>query len=288
MNLEGVIMIKTNEKHSSDDDVQKILQELDDEVKEQKKQQQKSSLDIWKMPKIDIHCHIGKDVDGKTQTISEILENMNVFNVKYSVIFPLNSEPKDGFKKENEQIASIMKQDPSLIGFARLDPNHPDVLKEMKHAKKIGLKGFKLHPKAQRFHLDKIYDIYEKGTKLRLPFIIHSAHKQGLYQKQLNNVVPSFPTLTMILAHAGLGDQKPVIDLVQQYDNAYVDISANHKHDMQLVLLSAGAEKILFGSDAPYQSIEITLERLHLDWSSDRAIEQVMYKNAEKILGLNI
>jgi len=265
--------------------VQKILQELDDEIKEQKKQQQDIYIDIWKMPKIDIHCHLGKDVDGKTQTISEIVKNMAEYNVKYSVIFPLNSEPRDGFRSENEIIASIVKQTPSLIGFARLNPNHPEVLGEMNRAKKLGLKGFKLHPKAQQFHLDQISEIYEKGTELQLPFIIHSAHKQGVYQKELQDVVPSFPKLTMILAHAGLGDQKPVVDLVQNYENAYVDISANHKHDMQLVLLSAGPEKVLFGSDAPYQSIKITLERLQIDWSSNNAIEQVMYKNAEKYLG---
>lgn len=277
--------VKNNEP---EDDVQKILRELDEEVKEQKNKQSDITLDIWTMPKIDIHCHLGNDIDGKSQTASEILDNMKEFNVKYSVIFPLDTQPKDGFKSENKKIATVAKEHSSLIGFARLDPNHPNVLEEMEQAKRNGLKGFKLHPKAQRFHLNQISEIYEKGTELQLPFIIHSAHKQGVYQKELQDVVPSYPHLSMILAHAGLGDQKPVVDLIQNYENAYADISANHKHDMQLVLLSAGPKKVLFGSDAPYQSIEITLERLQIDWSSDTSIKQVMYQNAEKILGLQL
>ena len=173
-------MSQTKKKNQPEDDVQKILQELDDEVKQQKNQQKNINLDIWKMPKIDIHCHIGKDIDGKSQTISEILDNMAEYNVKYSVIFPLDSQPKDGFKHENETTAAYMKKQSSLIGFARIDPNHPDVINEMVRAKKIGLKGFKLHPKAQKFHLDRISRVYEKGTKLQLPFIIHSAHKEEI------------------------------------------------------------------------------------------------------------
>lgn len=281
-------MHNESQQSTPEENIQKILQELDEEVQQQKMHKQNITYDLWQMPKIDIHCHLGNDVDGKTQTISEIKENMLTFNVQYSVVFALNSEPKDGFRNENEVIASVMKQNPSLIGFARLNPNHPNVLDEMDHAKKVGLKGFKLHPKAQQFHLDQIAQVYEKGTKLQLPFIIHSAHKQGVYQEELKDVVPSYPKLTMILAHAGLGDQKPVVDLVQNYDHTYVDISANHKHDIQLVLLSAGPEKVLFGSDAPYQSIKTTLKRLEIDWSSDLAIEQVMFKNAEKILGLKL
>lgn len=240
------------------------------------------------MPKIDIHCHLGRDVDGKYQSVSEILEHMAEFNVKYSVIFPLDTQPNDGFKTDNKKIADASKKKPSLIGFARLDPHHPNVLDEMDRAKEHGLKGFKLHPKAQKFHLDQIPRIYEKGTDLQLPFMIHSAHKQGIYQKELQNIVPSFPDLTMILAHAGLGDQKPIVDLVQNHENAFVDISANHKHDIQLVLLSAGPDKVLFGSDAPYQSVKQTIERMQIDWSDDTSIEKVMYGNAARILGLKL
>ena len=119
-----------------------------------------------------------------------------------------------------------------------------------------------------------------------MPFLIHSAHKQGMYQRELKDIIPSYPKLDMILAHAGMGDQKTVVDTVRDADNAFVDISANHKHDIQLIVLSLGAEKVLFGSDAPYQSIQQTLQRLQIDWVDNRSIEHVMYKNAEKILGL--
>jgi predicted TIM-barrel fold metal-dependent hydrolase len=244
-------------------------------------------MNLITTPKIDFHCHIGIDVDGKKQSARTILRHMRKYNITNTVIFPFDTQPSDGFKKENMMVLKTIKKHPQLIGFARLDPKHPDVFNEMKKAKQSGLKGIKLHPRSQQFNLNEISSVFEHGEKIGLPFLIHSAHKEGVYQKQLAEVVPSYPNLIIILAHAGLGDPQTVVRLAQEFDNVYLEISINHRHDIQLIISTAGADKVIFGSDAPYQDIGIMIERMQIDWPDEEGLRKVMFKNAEKILGLS-
>ena len=249
-------------------------------------EQKQLHLDVWSTIKIDVHCHVGEDIDGKKQDARTILVNMQKYNIRKTVIFPFNTVQKDGFRKDNMMILDLTRKHESLIGFARIDPRHPGVLEEMEWAKKMGLKGFKLHSKAQKFNYNEIPNVFEKGTEIGLPFILHSAHKEGLYQKQLAEIIPSYPDLVMILGHAGIGDQRTVVRLAQEYKNVYLDTSINFKHNIELIVLSAGADKVLFGSDAPYGPVKKTLMEMEIDWPRDRSVVKVMYDNAARILGV--
>jgi len=245
------------------------------------------TVDIWNVPKIDVHVHIGKDKDDEDKNHpSKLYKDMKEYNIRKAVIFPFNTGPKDGFKDANNTIHRLVKKYDPLIGFSRIDPNHPAWEKEMERAIDLDMKGLKLHPYAQYFECDEIDFIYEKATELNLPILIHSAHKEGKYIDQLKDILPSFTNIPIILAHAGITEQSDAIKMANEQDNIYMDLSINKKHRVEVLSLMVEDDKMMFGSDTPYGGVKKTLHRMDVEWRSEETIKKVFYKNAKKVLNI--
>jgi len=243
--------------------------------------------DIWKIPKIDVHVHVGIDADDEDRySPIQLAKEMKEYNIKKAVIFPFNTEPDDGFKKDNHMIHRLSKKWEPFIGFSRIDPNHSDWEEEMERAIDLKMKGFKLHPYAQEFECDEIDFIYEKAVELDMPIIIHSAHKEGKYVDQLKHVLPSYTEIPIILAHAGITEQSDAIRMANEQDNIYMDLSINKKHRVKVLSPMVDENKMMFGSDSPYGGVKKTLERMDIDWKSKEVVRKIFYKNAEEVLGL--
>ena len=39
---------------------------------------------------IDLHNHLGEDIDGEKQNLTELINNMDYSGINYSVVFPFN------------------------------------------------------------------------------------------------------------------------------------------------------------------------------------------------------
>lgn len=265
-------------------EVEKILKEIDEEIKT--KEKSTPTLNVWDIPKIDVHVHMGLEPEGDKFTPSQLSKNMKKYNIRKAVIFPFNTKPKDGFKKANDMIYRLQKKYDPLIGFSRIDPTHPDWEREMERAIKLDMKGFKFHPFAQKFECDEIGPCYEKAVELNLPVLIHSAHKKGKYIDQLKEIIPSYPELVLILAHAGLTEQSDAIRMCNELKNVYMEMSINKKHRVEVLNLMVDDDKMMFGSDSPYGGMKKTIERMDIDWRADQRMKKVFYENAKRVLGI--
>ncbi len=246
-------------------------------------------IDIWDIPKIDVHVHIGIDVDDEDKfTVRELSREMEKYNIKKAIIFPFNTDPDDGFRKDNNMIKRLSERYDPLVGFSRIDPNHKDWEEEMDRAVELGMKGFKFHPYAQGFECDEIDFAYEKATELGLPILIHSAHKEGKYIDQLKEVLPSYPDIPFILAHAGITEQSDAMKMANELGNVYMDLSINKKHRVEVLNLMVEEDKMMFGSDSPYGGIEKTLERMDIDWKSEEQVKKIFYENAVEVFDLDV
>ncbi len=242
-------------------------------------------INIWDVPKIDVHVHIGMDAEDEDRYHpSKLYEDMKQYNIKKAVIFPFNTDPDDGFRKDNDMIHRLSDRHGPLVGFSRIDPNHPDWEEEMERAVDLGMKGFKLHPHAQDFECDEIDFVYEKAVELDLPILIHSAHKEGKYVQQLKEVLPSYTEIPIILAHAGITEQSDAIKMANEQENIYLELSINKKHRVEVLSPMVDEDKMMFGSDSPYGGIEKTMERMDIDWKSEEAVRKIFYENAEEVL----
>ena len=107
---------------------------------------------------------------------------------------------------------------------------------------------------------------------------------------QMEAMIAAHPSTIFVAAHPGERDQYMLhLERLKKYDNAYLDISGTGlfrygmlAHGVSVV----GSERILFGSDYPVCSPGMNLGGVMYEKLSERDVENILSKNAERLLGL--
>ena len=186
-----------------------------------------------------------------------------------------------------------------IIPFGTLYPTAEDVFEEAERIKKLGLYGIKLHPDDQRFMIDEpsLDGFYSFLEELGLPVIFHAGwdcSSPDLIHcppERAVKMIKRHPKMKMIFAHLGGNDLwQQVYDVLAGIDGEiYFDTSYTAKCPdglMTDIIRKHGAERILFGSDCPWESGAKMAEKLLRTGLTNGERELIMGKNAERLLGL--
>ena len=239
---------------------------------------------------IDCHVHIGRgermaDVFQIDCTVERAEYLMDKAGVEKSIIFPVGYED---YVAPNQEIAEIVRNNKKFIGFARVSNDMPNAAEHIQYAvKELGLVGLKVGDVPNREILDAV-------RELKIPVLAHSG--MGLAPIKYEGVAQSYPDITLILAHLGIGitwdmmfaSPLQAIYLAKTYKNVYLDTSAATwiQYVLEQAVREVGADKILFGSDGPwfYPAImKACIKDLELS-ESDEA--KIMGGNIASILNL--
>jgi uncharacterized protein len=238
---------------------------------------------------IDAHNHVGGPDrgDGKKQSADEIITEMNRLAIDKAVIFPFSElTPGISFSFANDMIAEAVHEYPDrLIGFARLDPNFGKVvIEELKRDIKMGLTGIKLHPSSQKFSLrnNHLIEIIKRASMLNIPIIFDSGKKESP-PEHFGELAKLFPDATIIMAHM-FGD---FLRVALHHQNIYLQTTDMPRKDIiQEAIKELGAERIIMGSDSPYISMEVELEKIKSLDISEKEKRLIMGDNMMRILEL--
>ncbi|MCL2433005.1 MAG: amidohydrolase family protein [Clostridia bacterium] len=189
-------------------------------------------------------------------------------------------------------IASCVRQHPDkLIGFSTLHPDSHDLGEQINNMLANNIKGVKMHPDFQRFHLDgkRAMAIWE-ALEGRLPVLLHVGDYRTEYSKpaRLLNVIKRFPKLKIIAAHfGGWSEWENAVKILAGQD-IYVDTSSTQfmcgPEKVRRFIDDYGPERVLFGSDWPMWSPVEELKKLEKVFRSDKEREMVLHGNIEKLL----
>lgn len=173
-------------------------------------------------------------------------------------------------------VASYVAQYPDrLIGFLSLDPTQPGWQQELEEGhESLHLKGIKLMPMYAGFSPDsrELDYLWEYATRNGLPVLLHTgttfidrAPLQYTLPRLLDNVATRFPEQRMILAHLGHPYEGECVVTIRKHPNVYADCSALHYrpfqlyHSLMLVQEYGVWNKLLFGSDYPFTTVDASL-----------------------------
>ena len=173
-------------------------------------------------------------------------------------------------------VASYVAEHPDrLIGFLSLDPTQPGWQDELVEGHQgLGLKGIKLMPMYAGFRPDarEIDYLWEYASRAGLPVLLHTgttfvdqAPLEYTLPRLLDNVAIRFPEQKLILAHLGHPYEGECVVTIRKHPNVYADCSALHYrpfqlyHSLMLVQEYGVWDKILFGSDYPFTTVDASL-----------------------------
>ncbi len=165
-----------------------------------------------------------------------------------------------------------------LIGFLSLDPTQDDWQQEMRNGhQELGLRGIKLLSMYAGFQPDdeRLDPLWSYATQHSLPVLLHTgttfiaqAPLECTLPRHLDRVAIRFSEVKIIMAHLGHPYEHECVAVVRKHPNVYTDISALHYrpfqlyHSLMLVQEYGVWDKLLFGSDYPFTTVDASIDGL--------------------------
>lgn len=251
---------------------------------------------------IDIHVHPPAPTLSREER-QQLFEKMLDAGLRSGIDKQvLVGNPQSG---SNEWAKDLVETYPDqVIGFVRgrcTDPTSPATL--ARYVCDYGFKGVKLHSEGdwELRGLLACYPIFLQAAKLGVPVLLHSTHEEeGLSQETQDALAGGhFPVRTMaelgerypdtifIFAHAGHMWVK-AYHAAKPYPNLFFDVSGfdPERGAVEMGVQILGAERILFGSDAPGRNYAAQVAKVQCADISERDKDLILSGNAIRLLGL--
>lgn len=233
---------------------------------------------------IDVHNHIGRDKDGKYQSIDKLKHNMKAYGIEKAVIFPFNEQ--SDLISASRKLLSYKSN--AIIPFLRFNPKTVGIEEIEKQLEENNFAGVKLHPKSQDFDpLNKrYYEIYRTIQKFSIPVLFHTKkeNNENTDPDRIKTLAARFPKLKIILGHFA-GESNEALKYLKTHNNLYVETSIfSASGILDMIIKTTDQNRILFGSDTPYSDMEIEILKIKKSGLTENQKEKVLYYNAAKLL----
>jgi hypothetical protein len=197
-----------------------------------------------------------------TLDLASSLALMREFDVRRALVFPLHEADRaPAYRKPNDRVLEwAAASGDRLVPLARLDLAESPV-EEAERCLKLGARGIKLHPRAQKFTVDddRLDPVFALAEEHRFPILIHAGRGMPPIGEHLAKVAERHPGAILILAHAAIVDQDRICDLVAGQPNVFFDTSTWGVADLLNLLSRVAPQQVLWATDIPYGNHLVSL-----------------------------
>ncbi len=246
-------------------------------------------------------------------TVTGLSERIKKNGVDLAVVLPVVTNPlKTDRINETAALVNQKTDDTGVFSFGGMHPDTPDYKKELKRIADLGLKGIKLHPAYQQVPLDDIRykRIIAYADELGLIISTHGGIDIGIdgdwsTPQRARRVLDEIKPKKMIVAHMGgwlLWEdvKKYLCGQVVYFDTAFCCGEVPYRKDVpyevrksnlneqkmtELIRLH-GADKILFGTDSPWEEHAKQLTLISGLPLSKEEKDKILGENGKKLLKL--
>lgn len=240
----------------------------------------------------------GDDAKAFTDgTVAGLERSLKENGVDFGVILPVATKPT-----QTESINKFAKSISTrhFISFAGVFPGQDGVNEILTQIKEDGFIGVKIHPEFQRVQVDcpEAISFFKKCEELGLYVTLHTGEDIGVdlpvmsAPKNMRNVLEHVKGDRIIAAHMGgwnLWDEVEayLVGTPIMFDTAFTADFISPEQYFRIIR-NHGSEKILFGSDIPWEKPQKTLaalENLKSMGLTEDEFNDITYRNAQHILG---
>ncbi len=129
------------------------------------------------------------------------------------------------------------------------------------------------------FNDEKLDEFVEEVTKQNLPLIFEEEFE---FTKIF---VDRFEDASLIIPHLGAlgGSPHEFLNEFENFDNVYFDTSLSSVRTLQEFVDRVGERRIIFGSDLPFSTMKIELDKVMRIETGEREREMILRKNIERL-----
>lgn len=238
-----------------------------------------------------VPAHVTPTSDG---TVSGLLRSMDRAGIRRSVLCSIATSPK--------QVPSILSwslkvRSERIVPLGSVHPDCEDPPGEVRRTAQSGLLGIKLHPMYQGFAVDeeRLWPLYAAAEQSGLMLMLHAGRDMSFPAdddradpRRILKLHRAFPDLTLVAAHMGGWRQWREVAQVLAGTNVYLETSFSLDQcapdQMRDILARHSIERILFGSDSPWQGQAETIALVRRTWPRTTDQQKVLAGNAERLL----
>jgi len=247
---------------------------------------------------IDFHTHLDADWLGRpTPSETEFFRGLDRFGVEAACVFTLNGLYGD-CPRHNDALAALARRHPArLIPFATVDPKcGTRAVEELERVLADPVfRGVKFHPWLQAFAASMVretmVELLRCAARHRVPVVFHDGTPPYATTFQVAAVARWVPEATVVLGHAGLSDYVDAAGrLVRDIPNLFACLCGPRAGEIRYLAETAGAEKLVFGSDfgsADWTILGDFLDSLLQSGLEADLLDRILYRNAARLLRLD-
>lgn len=237
---------------------------------------------------IDAHCHLGVGLTC-SRSADDLLREMDANGVSRAVIVPVDRFLAVDNSEGNDQILAAARSYPErFIPFTTANPWFGDRARaELKRTFGAGAAGVKFHPGFQGFTLsdEVVWPLIELAVEHRKPMFFHAGTPISSMPYQLTELAMKYPDGIFIMGHMAYSDfWYEVSASALSVSNLYLETSHHVPGFVRTVAERVGFDKILFGSDSPYGSMEVELDKIKTVFPSEADRVKILSANILRIL----
>ncbi len=237
------------------------------------------------------------------QEVPEVVEMIKEHDVVKAVITGRDCSMTYDAAANNEGVISFVKDFPDIfLGFMGVDPHKGmDGIYELtRQITEEGMHGAAIDPYLAKIFVNdaKYYPVYSKCCELGIPVVVSTgpgtlvpgAVMEHAAPRYIDYVARDFPELKIIISHGGYPWVEEAIMVTERNENVYMELSEYERHPGGESYVKAAADligdKLLFASAHPGADFRDAIAMYKGFGLSEEVMEQIMFKNAEKVLGL--
>jgi predicted TIM-barrel fold metal-dependent hydrolase len=214
-----------------------------------------------------------------------------------AVVLPIVTNPK-----QTETVNRVAKEtneaNCGLYSFGSVHPADPDALNWVDRLAADGFKGIKLHPEFQNVYADsdEVISICRRAEKYGMTVVFHAGRDIGYLPPvktapdMLLRIIDRVPDMKLVAAHLGgwmMWDEvaEKLVGTPIYFDTAFIADFIDKSLTCDIIK-AHGADKVLFGSDAPWEDPAKTLEFLRSLSIAPEDLKKICGTNAAGLLGI--
>jgi predicted TIM-barrel fold metal-dependent hydrolase len=237
----------------------------------------------------DAHVHLGTDIDGMVGDFDELVAGQELYGISGAFMFCLDEPDRHpSFSAANDRtLAFAERSNGRFVPFVRLDLTEEPIAEAIR-CLDAGARGIKLHPRAQKFHLndERLVPVFELAADRGVPILIHGGRGLPPIADGLADLVERYDT-QLIIAHCGIADLAALANRFSGRPGVFFDTSVWSPLDILDLYRLVAPGQVLYASDYPYGqqpgSLLLALRTARIAGLDDTQVRNLLAGSARRI-----